>query len=593
MNVSEYIWKRLHSEGVTHVFTLSGGGCMHLTDALGRSGITVVPMHHEQACAFAAMSYSRAKPGNLGVCLVTSGPGGTNAITGVAAAWMDSIPMLVISGNVSTDQSAQPGVRQRGFQEFDIITAVESFTKRAYCLDRESSTGTALDLAIRHARSVRPGPTWIDIPLDVQTAEISEQGTLVAPYSWRDYTDAPVRHAATSAPLVAERLRVAKRPLIYLGGGVVTGSAVDAARKLVNASSVPVQCSWNALDVIPSDASQWFGRPSFYGPRYANFIIQNADYILSIGSRLGVQTTGWNVKEFAPNAEIDMIDLSVTEARKPGLGGRVRHIECDAGGFLQHFSGCVTKPIVPPLEWLDYCSRMRGKYSPGPVTPGTTGSYVDPYYFYHVLSDMLDNDAVVALGSSGTAFSVAGQVFRSKAGQRVYNAKGMAAMGSGIPMAIGAHYATGRRVVTVVGDGGFQLNIQELQTIRHNYLPIKIFVLADGGYNAIQTTQRNNFNGRMVGSDYKSGVSFPNLNDLSICYGTRYCHAQTDEELPAVIADALSDNRPTIIQIDLEPGKPLLPRSGATIRADGTFESRPLQDLVPLLDREEYRGNML
>lgn len=591
MNVSEYIWSRIPElTGSRHVFTLSGGGCMHLTDALGRSGLIPVPMHHEQAAAFAAMAYGRAN-NCIGVCLVTSGPGGTNAITGVAAAWMDSVPMLVISGNVSSNFVARNGDRQNGFQEFNIVKVVESFTKKAVYLNDSMPLIGVLEDAVDIARSGRPGPVWIDIPLDMQASsgEMYRMGNKLV-------RESPI---ATSGAIygVRDALIGAKRPLILLGGGVVTGGAVNEARELVNKLHIPVQTSWNAIDVIPADYGYWYGRPSFYGPRYSNFIIQNADYILAIGTRLGVLNTGWAADKFAPKARIAIVNSDANY--DSDYGRRKNYANTDAKSFISALSDAVSTATFAirdaATEWIDYCNLMRSTYPVAP--PSLDDNYVDPYRFYDKLSEHLAEDATVVIGSSGTAFSVGGQAFRSKAAQRVFTSKGMAAMGTGLPSVIGAHFARpGKQLVTIIGDGGLQLNIQELQTIRHHNIPAKIFVLNNGGYNAIQTTQKTNFEGRFVGAGPSSGVSFPNLEQVADTYGmslvTIFRNKNLDEGLNSAFGDSLKDH-PTLIEVMLDPDKPLLPKAGSKILQDGTFESLPLEDLYPLLPRDEYERNMI
>jgi acetolactate synthase-1/2/3 large subunit len=396
---------------------------------------------------------------------------------------------------------------------------------------------------------------------------------------------------------VLQRIRQAKRPLLVLGHGVWLSGAKEKALELVNRLAIPVQTTWNAIDLIPDNNPHYFGRANAYGPRFANLIIQNADYILTIGARLGIQHTGYNVKAFARGAFLDMVDLDEGESTKPQLKVD-RFTCCDANALITELlqaspADCAADPSSA-AEWEQYCNRMKATY---PVAPQLeevrNDTFVDPYYFMEALSDLLPDDALVPLGSSGTSFTVSGQAFRSKWGQRVFHAKGMAAMGFGIPSAIGASIARGRQMaITLVGDGGFQLNSQELQTIAHLQLPVKIFVVNNNGYHAIRVTQENYFQKNYVGSTAETGVSMPNLQALAQAYGIAHRRMGNNTSVRDVIAQTIASLQPEIIEILVDPNKHLLPKLGSFIRADGTMESRPLEDLVPLLERDEFKSNM-
>lgn len=381
-----------------------------------------------------------------------------------------------------------------------------------------------------------------------------------------------------------------------LGHGVWLSGAGDAARVLLERLRIPVQTTWNAIDLIPEAHPRYYGRANAYGPRYPNFIIQNADYILSIGAKLGVQHTGYNVEAFARGAWLDMVDLDENEARKPFLKVD-RFTACDAAALIATLNARLdeTAPLTAPADWLDYCGRIKRSYPTAPpLAEVKGGAYVDPYYFFSALSELLPEDALVPLGASGTSFTVAGQVFESKAGQRVFFGKGMASMGFGMPSAVGASVAQGGKMaITVVGDGGFQLNIQELQTIAHHRLPVKIFVLQNNGYHAIRVTQENYFSGRYVASTPETGVSVPPFEKIASAYGIAYRRIDRNEAAAAQIQATLTDPQPEIIEVVVDPNKHLSPKLGSMIRADGTMVSRPLEDLVPLLDRAEFRANML
>lgn len=594
VKVSDYLCSRIAElTGARHVFLLSGGGMMHLLDSVGRSDLSAFALHHEQAAAIAAYGYARTL-NCTGVCFATSGPGGTNTLTGVAGAYTDSVPMLVVSGQVSTLLSQRNlGLRQRGFQEFNIVDVAAPMTKYAKLVASAADIRYELEKACYLARAGRPGPVWLDIPLDIQAAKVDPatlRGFDAAGEGLDGQNPAPAPALVSS---ILERLRGAARPLIVLGHGVELAGAREPARRLLERLQVPVQTTWNAIDLVPEAHPRYFGRANAYGPRYANFIIQNADYILSIGARLGVQHTGYNVEAFGRGAFLDMVDLDEAEGRKPMLKVD-RFSRVDAGALIAALDAQSGGNVTAPPDWMAYCERIKRSYPVAPSFDEVAGSaFVEPYYFFDALSDLLPEDALVPLGSSGTCFTVSGQVMKPKRGQRVFHAKGMAAMGFGMPSAIGASVALdGKMAVTVVGDGGFQLNIQELQTIVHHGLPVKIFVIQNGGYHAIRVTQETYFSSLYVASTVESGVSLPPLERMAAAYGIKFSRIASNEEVRGGIEAALREAVPEIIEVVVDPSRHLAPKLGSFVKPDGTMASRPLEDLVPLLDREEFRANM-
>lgn len=598
VKVSDYICSRIQElTGSSHVFLLAGGGMMHLLDSVGRSELTSFPLQHEQAASIAAYAYGRTL-NTAGVCFVTSGPGATNALTGVAGAYTDSVPMLFISGQVSTLFSQRPyGLRQRGFQEFNIVDVVTPTTKYARFVEHACDIRYELEKACFLARAGRPGPVWLDLPLDVQAAHIDPatlRGFDPVAEDLADLNPVPDHELVSS---ILAHIRAAKRPLIVLGHGVWLSGAKEKALRLLGLLKIPVQTTWNAIDLVPELHPRYYGRANAYGPRYANFIIQNADYLLTIGARLGVQHTGYNVEAFAREAFVDMVDLDEDEANKPFLKVD-RFSRCDANALIcaliREIEASPQQSITAMADWLDYCKRIKQNYPVAPNLEQAGGeNFVDPYYFIDVLSELLPEDALVPLGSSGTAFTVSGQAFKPKACQRVFHAKGMAAMGFGMPSAIGASVALNNKMaITFVGDGGFQLNIQELQTMVHHQLPIKIFVINNDGYHAIRVTQENYFESRYVGSTVESGVSLPNLKKISDAYGVNYRLIRNNDEVRGGVVASLANQQPEIIEILVDPDRHLMPKLGSFIKPDGTMASRPLEDLMPLLDRAEFRANM-
>jgi acetolactate synthase-1/2/3 large subunit len=587
MKVSDYICSRIKElTGTDTVFLLSGGGMMHLLDSVGKTdGLRYMHLHHEQSCGFAAYAYGRTV-NSTGVLFVTSGPGGTNAITAVASAFTDSVPMLIISGNITQTFSAHGlNLRIRGFQELDIIEVVKPITKYAKFISSTADVKMELEKAVFMANDGRPGPVWLDIPLDVQCADITPD--TLAGYTGFSSNAAPTKDLITD---IRQRLQSAKRPLILFGNGVFTSGGKDAARALASAFTVPVQTTWGAVDLIPDSHPNYFGRSNSFGPRYPNIIIQNADYILSIGARLGVQHTSHNIETFARGAFVDMIDLDPAEANKPGLNVG-RHSRVCAKKLIDAL--LYEKPVSASQEWLDYCRKVKERFPAGATFKEVRDEqYVNPYYFYQELGKQLPEDAVLTPTGSGQAFIIGHQVLEIKENTRMFGAKNLAMMGSCLPSAIGAHMATGKRVICVTGDGGIQLNLQELAIIKHHQLPIKVFVFNNAGYHAIRITQEKYFDSRYVGSTEDTGVHIRPFSNVASCFGLRYRKMHNNIQVATLIDSILSNDDPEIIEVIMDPHKPTTPTIGSFMRADGTMSSRPLEDMAPLLDREELRSLM-
>jgi len=557
---------------------------MHLCESLGRSQkIVPIAVHHEQAAAIAADAYGRFA-NTVGIVVTTTGPGATNAITGVSGAYLDSTPLLVISGQVSraTWKGGEP-VRQLGFQEIDIVSIAQSFTKYSVTILDPQEVRYHLEKAVWLARSGRPGPVWLDIPLDVQAA-------MIEPDRCKSFvaTDGPesnVRVHEESAQKVVRLLQQSRRPLLLGGHGVWLSGGKREFLQLVKKLGIPVQTSWNGADLIPEAHPLYFGRHNSYGPRYPNMIVQNCDLLISLGSRLGIQQTGFNWKQYAHEAKKVMVDIDEAELRKRTLSVDLP-ILGDVREFMRTLLRCdIATPDSSP--WLHWCRRIQQAY------PLITKEYleddaVDPHVFVDVLSEVCPNSAVIVPGSSGTGFTVANKQFRIKEGQRFFSSKGHAAMGYGLPSSLGACFASeGRLTVTIIGDGGLMLNVQELQTVGHHRLPIKIFVFNNQGYFSIRTTQRTYFGGHYVGSDSSSGVSLPQLKDLAKAFCLPYERLETHQGLADKLARILAAPGPALIEVLLTADKPLLPKLSSRRKEDGTMESLPLDDMEPFLPREE------
>jgi len=595
IKLSHYIAGRIAELGVRHVFMVTGGGAMHLDDSIGRcEHLEYVCNHHEQACALAAEGYARIS-GNLGVAVVTSGPGGTNALTGVLAAWLDSIPTLVISGQVKYENTAASTglpLRQLGDQEANIVEMVRPITKYAVMVTDPNTIRYHFDRAVYLARSGRPGPVWIDIPLNVQAARI-EEAELPA-YDPRE--DQIVFDREIIASQVAEtlqRIRQAQRPVFLAGNGIRLARAADAFREVIELLNIPVQTAIGAHDLIPSDHRLFFGRPSVTGDRSSNFIIQNADLLLSVGARLWIRQIGHAYRAFARAAYKIVVDIDPHELRKPTISpDLVAH--CDAKLWLEEMARQLAgKPLAPRCQWLEWCAERRRRYPAMLPEYRSQARFVNSYHFIDVLSDLLGPEEIIVL-ADGTANTCTMQVVRLRKDQRLFTNSGCACMGYDLPAAIGACFASGKkRVVCIAGDGSIQLNIQELQTIAQHELPIKIFVLSNDGYLSIRITQEAYFSGHYVGSDSSSGVSVPDIVKVARAYGLATeritCHCSLEQKIKSV----LEAPGAVMCDIQMDPRQTLYPKVASEQRPDGRLVSKPLEDMYPFLERAEFRDNML
>jgi acetolactate synthase-1/2/3 large subunit len=594
VKVSDYIFRRLADWGVRHVFLLTGGGAMHLNDSLGReSRIRYVCNHHEQACAMAAESYARIT-GNLGVINVTTGPGGINALNGVFGAWTDSIPMLVLSGQVKRETclaaTSSPDLRQLGDQEVDIVRIASPITKYAQIVLDPQSIRYHLERAVYLATHGRPGPCWLDIPVDVQAARVDE-ASLEAYHPSEDAIIFDPQALRDHCREVLTRIRSAERPVIMVGTGVRIAKAVDLFHSVIERLGIPVTTAFNAHDLLASDHPLHCGRPATIGDRPGNLAVQNSDVLLILGCRLNIRQVSYNWKAFARAAFKIQVDIDPAELQKPTVKPDLP-IQADLHDFLQELENQLSGYVPAHSSWLDWC-RERIKLYPvvqphhrDPTRP------LNPYHFVDQLFDALDENDIVACGDA-TACVVTFQAGRLKNGQRLFSNSGSASMGYDLPAAIGAAFANkGQRVICMAGDGSVQLNIQELQTIVHHNLPIKIFVMNNGGYLSIRTTQQSFFAGNFVGEGPRSGVSFPDIVRLAQAYGipaTRIDAVDCRES----IAQILAAPGPHLCDVVLDPDQGFEPRLSSRVLPDGKMVSSPLEDLYPFLDREELARNLL
>lgn len=595
IKVSDYIVRRIARAGVRHVFVVTGGGAMHLNDSLGSAeGLQYICNHHEQAAAIAAEGYARVT-GNLGVAMVTSGPGGTNAMTGVLGCWLDSIPTLFVSGQVryaTTVASTGLPLRQLGDQEADIVAMVGPITKYAVQVRDAKQIRSHLDRALHLARSGRPGPVWLDVPLDVQSAMVNE--TELPPWHpEQDPIEIDPRRLSAQVKALLERLSRAERPVLLAGGGIRLAGAIDLFQEVLDLLAIPAQAAIGAADLLPSDHPLFAGRPGVTGDRASNFIVQNCDFLLAVGARLWVRQISYNFDAFAREAFKAAVDIDEAELKKPTLSLDLP-IHADARAFLEEVKRQLgDRPLPPRRSWIDWCRERRRRYpSVTPEQREQEGS-VNSFHFIDVLSRLLAGDDTIVL-ADGLANTCTLQAFRTRKGQRLFTNSGSAAMGYDLPAAIGACFASGkRRTICIAGDGSIQLNLQELQTVVHHQLPIKIFLFSNDGYASIRGTQEAYFQGRYMGADAASGVTIPDMIRLAQVYGLGTSVIAEHAGMEEKIRLALLAPGPQLCDVRLSPRQGHLPRLSSEVMPDGTLVSKPLEDMYPFLPRDEFMQNMI
>lgn len=597
MRVADYCMRFLADRGARHVFVVTGGGAMHLNDALGReSRLRYICNHHEQASAIAAEGYARVT-GTPGIVSVTSGPGGVNALNGVFGAFTDSIPMIILSGQMKSQtllatHGLLGSLRQLGDQEVDIVGMVQRITKSAVLVTAPSTIRFEMEKAWHLCQTGRPGPCWIDIPVDVQAADVE-------PDLLPGYSPAPpagvLREEEVTATVeqVLEKLAAAKRPVILAGTGVRIAGATNLFRNVVSKLGIPVATAWNH-DVIETADPCFCGRAGSIGDRAGNFTVQNSDVLLVIGSRLNIRQVSYNWENFARHATKIIVDVDPAELAKPIVKPDLP-ICCDAGVFLGAVDSAISKQGFNPAkhaEWLMWCKGRLARY---PVYipnrhVSRTGA-INPYHFVHELFERLGDDDVIACGDA-TACIVTFQSSIIRSATRLFSNSGSASMGYDLPAAIGAAVARGgNRVVCMAGDGSVQMNIQELQTIRHHDLPIKVFILNNGGYLSIRQTQ-SSFFGLAVGAGAESGVSCPDFVKVAEAYGLPAIRLET-RDFQSGLQTFLAAPGPGVCEVVLDRDQSFEPKLSSRRLPDGRMVSSPLEDMAPFLDRDELSSNML
>lgn len=586
MKLSDYVMNRIAAEGVADVFLLPGGGCMHLVDSLGRHpALNFICNLHEQGTAVAVDAYAQLR--GFGAGLVTTGPGGTNALTGVAAAWLDSTACLFVSGQVKrADLKRDTGVRQLGFQEIDIVAMARPITKYAVTVEDPQEIRWHLDQAIHLARSGRPGPVWIDIPLDVQAAEVDPE----ALRAWTPEVPIPADLTAVAVRTLT-LLQAAQRPAILVGNGARRALAEFLA--LAEELGIPVLTTWKAADFLAEDHPLSAGRPGTAGQRAANFTQQNSDVLLVLGARLDLGQVAYMHELFARGAKKIVVDVDPAELGKLKMDLELA-VAADAGAFIRAVRALLpAHPQPSRAPWLDQVRAWKRQYPVLRSEYWQEQGHVNAYVLMEALAECLGAGDLLVPGSSGQCSELTCQAFPMRPGLRMLNSQGLGPMGFGIPAALGACVASGgARTVCIDGDGGFHMNVQELEVIHRLGLPVKFFVLNNQGYGSIRNSQRAYFEGRLVASDATSGLTLPSTLAVAAAYGIATASLDGHEGIREKLAELLAQPGPLVCEVKLSPDQPTLPRVTSYQRADGSMATKPMEDMFPLLPREEFRANL-
>lgn len=588
IKLSEYVFRFLEEKGVKHAFMLPGGGAMHLDDSIGKSKIEYACFFHEQAASIATEAYGQHtnKPGLL---LVTSGPGSTNAITGVTAGWIDSTPMFVISGQSKrADLVGDKGVRQIGSQEVQIIPMIKPVTKYAVQILEPTEIRYHLERAWYECVSGRPGPVWLDIPLDVQAVMIDEnalEGYIPEVVEEPDITEAINK--------TIDLLKNSKKPLILAGNGIKLAGATESLYKIMELLHLPAETTWKTMDMFAEEDPLYVGHPGIMGDRGANLIVQTADFILSVGCRLDTSVTAFNERNFGKCAKKVIVDIDQNELSRMDME-KEEAVVCDAGHFLKKLLEAIqeeknsvwTKQIEQEREeWLSYCKNIREKYPVVTAEHKNAEGYVSAYYFIDELCKLMREDDVIVPESSGGAGEITYQAFQLKKGQKVKNAAGLGSMGFGLPYAIGSCIANNRRrTILINGDGAFQLNIQELETLRRLNLPVKMFIWNNNGYASIRAMQRNNFEGHYVASDDASGLTMPDTSKVAEAYGFKTYRIKDNKELDRLLPEIMADDSAVLCELMVLPEETVSPRVKAIVGENGKMMSGPLEKMWPYVE---------
>ena len=590
VKVSDYIADFLVKKGITHVFTVVGGGAMHLNDSLGHhEKITSIYCHHEQAAAMAAEAYARVH-GRMAALCVTSGPGAINALNGVAGAYQDSIPLLVLSGQMKSSLTVRASglpLRTLGGQEFDIVTALDNMTKYREMIVEPQKIPFALGKAYHLAESGRPGPSWLDLPLDIQGSFIDDDLPGFKTHAQEEYAD-----VEKAAHHVLGKLRSAERPVLYAGNGIRLAGAAPLVEELAQRLSMPVVTCWDSIDLIATGHPYYCGRGGTMGDRAGNFAVQNSDLLLSIGSRLSIYQVGYDVRLWARAAYTIVNDIDPAELKKPTI--RVDYPVCaDAADFMRALLSAAKEDEPKKNEaWLAQCRRWKSEYPVVRPEQKEAAGKTNVYAFMDALSRALPEGSTTVV-TNGSASVVGSQSYFIKEGSRFLMNCGISSMGYGLPAAVGAAVASGESVVCLEGDGSIMMNLQELQTVVTNRLPVKLFVINNNGYHQIRQTQKNVFGNALVGVGPESGdLGFPSFERIAQAFEMPYIKISSNAELHEKIAQALREPGYVLTEVFVTEEQKFEPKSATKRLPDGRLTSPPLEDLAPFLPREELARNM-
>ncbi len=590
MRLADFVIEFLEKKKIDTVFTVSGGGSIFLCDALYKAkNIKYISCHHEQAVSFAAESYSRLK-NKPGAAIVTTGPGGTNCTTGVACCWIDSVPTLFISGQVYLNQTiAKTGLRQLGVQEIDIISMVKKFTKYSVMIKNPQEIQYHLEKAFYLSTQERPGPVWIDIPANIQNAKLNLRKLRhFQPKNKKNYN----KNIDLKIKRIAQLFKKFDKPMFHIGQGVKIAGGEKYLRKIVDKFDIPFALTWNATDLIESSHKLNIGRPGAFAERGSNFIVQNCNLHISVGTRLPYMVTGYNSKDFARKAKKVMVDIDKFELKENGSNPDIR-LCCDAKYFLKTLLKFMPKEINISKDWNSYCKNVRMKYPIVLDEFRVQKKTINSYYFIECLSEILKKgDTIVT--DMGLSFVGTHQAFLIKKGQKLFTNSGHAPMGWGLPAAIGACFAKNKKeVICLTGEGGLQMNIQELATVMHNKLPIKIFIFNNGGYLTIKQTQQLGFNSRIMGSDNRSGLSFPDYKKIAESHRITYFKINNSKNLKKDLKKILSLKKIIITEIMLDNEQEQMPKAINKRLPNGKVVATKFEDLYPFLSSDELKKNMI
>lgn len=591
IKVANYISQFFVEHNISDCFMVTGGGAMHLDDAIGhQEGMHCTFNHHEQACAIAAEGYARMT-GKIAVVCVTSGPGGTNALTGVMGGWMDSIPMFIISGQVKRETTIwacpELNLRQLGDQEFNIIDSVRNMTKYAVMITNPQEIAYHLEKALFLALNGRCGPVWLDVPLDVQGARIETDNLIHFNVEQEISWNIPkVKQAAID--ILLDKMKAAKAPLVLAGTGINLSRAREKLLSFLSKYQIPVVTAWNANDTVAYDNPYYVGMPGTVGMRSGNFAVQNCDLLISLGCRMNIRMIGYNHFDFAKNACKVVVDIDARELIKPTVLVDLP-VHADVGDFMDRMMEQEYQPQVKHKQWLQWCKDLLYRY---PVVKrdfyNEGNGLINPYVFIDKLFTCLDPDDRIICGN-GSACVITFQAAKIKQGQRLFTNSGCAAMGYGFPAALGVAVSdNSRRTICIDGDGSIMMNVQELATIAYNKLNLKIFILNNNGYLSIRQTQRNLFKPPFIGIDKESGLRFPDFAKLANAFGLQYFRLDNETEAASTLQKVLNSDGACLCEVIVDPEQNFEPKSSSKVLPDGRIISPSLDDMAPFLPREEF-----